>query len=230
MRLDYYLAHAESMSRKDAKIAVSKGMIKVNGVLAKKANQTVQETDEVVLNGRVLIWQSNRYLMLYKPTNFVCANQDAENAIVMDLLPANILKDLNIVGRLDKDTTGLLFLTTDGQWLHRITSPKYDCHKTYLVDLAEPIADEEVQLLENGILLRGEAANTLPAKVERVQPLQIRLTIAEGKYHQVKRMMGAIGNKVVRLHREKIGNIELDDQMQPGDFRDLTAAEINQFI
>ena len=229
MRLDYYLAHAEGMSRKEAKVAVSKGQIEVNGQLVKKANHQVSESDNVLLQGRQLVWQQERYYMLHKPADYVCATQDAEHAIVLDLLPNQLHKDLKIVGRLDKDTTGLLLLTTDGQWLHRITSPKHACRKTYLVNLATAISADAVSQLEEGVMLNGESVATLAATVEVLADTCIRLTIEEGKYHQVKRMLAAVGNKVVALHREKIGAVLLDEGLTEGEFRILTPTEVAGF-
>lgn len=226
MRLDYYLSHAQGLSRKDAKINITRNKIKVNGVVIKKANHQVLENDQIMLSGVVLNWLSDRYYMMHKPTDLVCANQDAEQATVMTLLPEHLHKDLNIVGRLDKDTTGLLLLTTDGQWLHRITSPKHECSKTYLVNLDSVISEQAISELTQGVMLNGESVLTLPATVEVVAETCIRLTIKEGKYHQVKRMLAAVGNHVVSLHREGIGGVELDSELAVGEFRELTLEEV----
>ncbi len=227
MRLDYYLSHSQGLSRKDAKINITKSRVTVNGILIKKANHQVLESDQIMLGDVELSWPSERYYMMNKPADLVCANQDAEHATVMSLLPENLHKDLNIVGRLDKDTTGLLLLTTDGQWLHRITSPKHECSKTYLVNLDSPINDQAIAELTHGVMLNGESRLTLPATVEVMNETCIRLTIKEGKYHQVKRMLAAVGNHVVSLHREAIGSIELDAELSAGGFRELTSNEVD---
>ncbi|MGL5359962.1 MAG: pseudouridine synthase, partial [Shewanella sp.] len=129
-------------------------------------------------------------------------------------------------GRLDADTTGLVLITSDGQWSHRITSPKKECVKRYLVDLAEPVDSSVTALFAAGVQLRGEEGLTKPAILEILSPLRVRLSITEGKYHQVKRMFAAVGNHVVGLHRERIGQIELDAALALGEWRYLTAAEI----
>ena len=121
----------------------------------------------------------------------------------------------------------LVLLTSDGQWSHRLTSPNHHCDKRYRVTCADPVSDEDLQALRDGILLRGEEAPTLPAGAERVDAHQLLLTIQEGRYHQVKRMLAARGNKVVALHREQIGKIALDADLAPGEFRILSEEEIH---
>ncbi|TYL47443.1 pseudouridine synthase [Marinomonas sp. IMCC 4694] len=229
MRLDFYLSHVTELARKAAKIAASKGRVTVNGVVVKKANYTVQEDDEIHLDDTLLAWPSEGYYLLNKPADYVCATQDSDHPTVLDLVPPHLGQGLKIVGRLDKDTTGLLLLTTDGQWLHRITSPRSRCNKRYRMMLAEPISDEALTQLENGVMLNGEAEPTLPAVVERISECDIFLTIQEGKYHQVKRMLAAVGNKVEELHRDQIGPLELDADLAMGEFRALTDAEVAYF-
>lgn len=229
MRLDFYLSHVTVLARKAAKIAASKGRVTVNGEVVKKANYTVQENDQICLDDTVLAWPSEGYYLLNKPAGYVCATQDPDHPTVLDLVPAHLGQDLKIVGRLDKDTTGLLLLTTDGQWLHRITSPRSRCDKRYRMMLAEPISDEALKQLENGVMLNGEAEPTLPAIVERISECDIFLTIQEGKYHQVKRMLAAVGNKVEELHRDHIGPLELDADLAIGEFRALTDIEVAYF-
>ncbi|QEH17467.1 pseudouridine synthase [Histophilus somni] len=131
--------------------------------------------------------------------------------------------------RLDVDTTGLVLLTDDGQWSHRVTSPKHRCDKTYLVTLADPVEDFYQAEIEKGILLRSEKTPTKPATLEILDDYNVNLTISEGRYHQVKRMLAALGNKVVDLHRWKIGAIMLDDNLSDGEFRPLSEAEIAVF-
>ncbi|WP_438466404.1 pseudouridine synthase [Marinomonas sp. PE14-40] len=222
MRLDYYLAHAANLSRKEAKIAIARGRVLVNGESKLKANTSVTDNCDVILDKKSLSFQQNRYYMMHKPEGVVCALQDDEHSVVLDLLPNEIKKELKVVGRLDKDTTGLLLLTTDGQWLHKITSPKHDCPKTYLVDLADKIEQDAVSALEQGVLLNGEIDLTKPAKVVIHSDKQISLTISEGKYHQVKRMLAAVGNKVEALHRSQIGSLVLPAALPLGEFQELS--------
>ncbi|MGO3346217.1 MAG: 16S rRNA pseudouridine(516) synthase [Marinomonas sp.] len=229
MRLDFYLSHVTDLARKASKIAASKGRVTVNGEIIKKANHPVQESDVIYLDDTRLAWPSEGYYLLYKPAGYVCATEDAEHSTVVDLLPSHLGQSLKVVGRLDKDTTGLLLLTTDGQWLHRITSPKKACSKRYRVVLVDTIDDAALEQLEKGVLLNGESHLTLPAIVERLSDNEIFLTIQEGKYHQVKRMLAAVGNKVETLHRDQIGELTLDESLSPGEFRALTESEVSYF-
>ena len=167
-----------------------------------------------------------RYLMLHKPTGYVCANSHSEYPVVVDLIRLPRWQELQIVGRLDLDTTGLVLLTDDGQWNHRITSPRSECTKIYRVATANPIAQETVEFFAAGVQLHGEKALTRPAQLELISSHEARLQIHEGKYHQVKRMFAAAGNLVVGLHRESIGDIQLDPALAPGEYRALTEDEI----
>jgi 16S rRNA pseudouridine516 synthase len=198
--------------------------------------------ESIVVDGEAVIQQSHLYLKMHKPEGVVCATSDAENPTLIDVLfeQAELLNDtavilaleksqLQIVGRLDKDTTGLVLLTTDGEWNHKVASPKSQCDKTYSIGLAEPIAEKDIQQLSEGIVLKGEIKPTLPATVSVRSETEIDLTIQEGKYHQVKRMLAAIGNKVIALHRISIGQIRLTEDLEPSQFRHLTTNEINQF-
>jgi 16S rRNA pseudouridine516 synthase len=157
----------------------------------------------------------------------VCSTADGEHQTVLDLLFTSNRESLHIVGRLDLDTTGLLLITDDGQWSHRITSPKHQHAKIYHATLTDDISDEAIKRLETGLTLKGEDKPTLPAEVERLDSKTILLTLYEGKYHQVKRMLAAVGNHVERLHREQIGKIILDDGLKAGEWRELSADEIN---
>ncbi|MBJ7555621.1 pseudouridine synthase [Marinomonas spartinae] len=229
MRLDFYLSHVTNLARKASKVAIAKSRVTVNGEVIKKANHPVEEKDVVCLDARPLAWPSEGYYLMNKPSGYVCATQDADHPIVIDLLGTHLGQPLKVVGRLDKDTTGLLLLTTDGQWLHRITSPKSVCQKRYRMTLAEPIDDHALKQLEEGVMLNGEQVPTLPAKAQRIAEAEIFLTIQEGKYHQVKRMLAAVGNRVETLHRDQIGPLVLDEGLQPGEFRELTKNEVAYF-
>jgi 16S rRNA pseudouridine516 synthase len=145
---------------------------------------------------------------------------------VLELLDEDNLEQLHAAGRLDIDTTGLVLLTDDGQWSHRITAPRSQCRKTYYVETADPIAPELVALFKEGVQLKGEMRPTLPADLVIIHEQAARLTLQEGKYHQVKRMFAFAGNRVELLHREAIGPIALDDDLEPGQYRALTAEEI----
>ncbi|WP_105188453.1 16S rRNA pseudouridine(516) synthase RsuA [Pseudoalteromonas sp. T1lg48] len=225
-RLDKFISNLAEIPRTHAKAAIKKKRVTVNGEVTRQLDQSVTEQDEIMLDGEILTYQGIRYFMLNKPEGYVCANSDELHATVFELLDEPNLNELHIAGRLDIDTTGLVLISNDGQWSHQITSPKKQKFKTYLVELAEPLSEQAVSELEQGVQLHGERDLTLPAKVEVLAPYQIRLHIVEGKYHQVKRMLAAVGNKVVTLHREAIAGIELDPALAPGEYRPLSEEEI----
>ena len=227
MRLDYFIANASDLSRKEAKRAVSKGQVELNGGPCRQASTQVTAGDDIRLDGTGLSLPGERYLMLHKPQGVISATTDSQQPTALDLLPAGLREGLHIAGRLDRDTTGLLLLTTDGQWSHRITSPRAGCDKTYRVGLSEPITREAIAQLERGVLLKDESAPTRPAGVKSVDDQTVELTISEGRYHQIKRMMAAVGNHVDSLHRLRVGAILLDGSLAPGDFRALTSDEIS---
>ena len=226
MRLDYFVAHATGLSRAEVKRLIRAGAVSVPGLMRISAATRLDGEEQVQLNGEPLSLPQPRYLMLHKPAGVVCSTDDPRHRTVLSLLPAEQRSGLHIAGRLDLDTTGLVLLTDDGDWSHRVTSPNSGCHKTYLVSLAEPLATEALAQLREGILLRGEKKPTLPATVEQLDDRQIRLTISEGRYHQVKRMLAAVGNHVAGLHREAIGAICLGD-LPEGESRPLSEQEID---
>lgn len=227
MRLDYFIATASGLSRKDAKRAIGKGQVERNGHPCRKPSVQIDSADDIKLDGTRLSLPEERYLMLFKPEGVISATTDSEQPTTLDLLPPGVREGLHIAGRLDRDTTGLLLLTTDGQWSHRVTSPRAGCEKTYRVGLSDPMTQEAVSRLETGVLLKGESAATRPAGVRVINEHTVELTIGEGRYHQVKRMVAAVGNHVKSLHRLRIGEITLDESLAPGEFRALTPEEIS---
>lgn len=226
MRLDKFLSQNSDYSRSLIQQAIKAGRVTVNNVIAKKGDQKLLGDEIVALDGKLVEIFQTRYLMLHKPVGYVCANSDSEHPVVVDLINLPRWQELQIVGRLDIDTTGLVLLTDDGQWNHRITSPRHECQKTYKVTTAAPIDSEIIELFAQGVQLHGEKAPTRPAQLELLSAQEARLHIHEGKYHQVKRMFAAAGNHVVSLHREAIGAIQLDPMLSEGDYRPLTADEI----
>jgi 16S rRNA pseudouridine516 synthase len=229
IRLDQFIANSSELSRKDAKRAIGRKRVSVDGEIVTSPNVKIPDTSHVILDGTPLSLPSELYLMLHKPSGYVSATRDGEHPTVLDLLPAELARrtGLHIAGRLDMDTTGLLLLTTDGQWSHRITSPRHACRKVYRVSLDRPLDTTAQKTLENGLMLEGEKHPTLPAEVHRLEDRLIELTIGEGRYHQVKRMMAAAGNHVTGLHRQRVGAITLDPALEPGQFRALTQEEID---
>lgn len=227
MRLDKFLAESTDLSRSQARKVLSAGEITVNGNVVEKGTFIVNDGDVVAWDNEPLELVGLRYIMLNKPVGYECSLKNSQHPSVMDLIDIEKRDRLHTVGRLDVETTGLILITDDGQWTHRIISPKHRCDKVYVATLAEPLCDEAEASFAKGILLDGETRPTLPAMVERVSPTQARLTIQEGKYHQVRRMFAALGNHVEQLHREQIGPLKLDDDLAPGESRFLTTEEVN---
>lgn len=226
MRLDKFLSQYTDYSRSLIQQAIKAGRVTVDDVIAKKGDQKISGNEIITLDEKPVEAFQTRYLMLHKPAGYVCANSDSEYPVVVDLIRLPRWQELQIVGRLDLDTTGLVLLTDDGKWNHRITSPRSECAKIYRVTTANPIAPETAELFATGVQLHGEKALTRPAQLELISSHEARLQIHEGKYHQVKRMFAAAGNLVVGLHRESIGDIQLDAALAPGEYRALTADEI----
>jgi 16S rRNA pseudouridine516 synthase len=229
MRLDQFIATSSELSRKEAKRAIATGDVQVNGIVWKNSATAVPANAEVMLQGEPVALPTERYLMLNKPAGFISATRDSDQPTALDLLPAELARNLHIAGRLDADTTGLLLLTSDGQWSHRVTSPRVECPKTYQVALSAPISQAAIAALEAGVMLRNDTKPTKPAQVTVLQSQLVELTISEGRYHQVKRMLAAVGNHVTTLHRSRIGGVTLDPALAAGEHRFLTSAEIASF-
>lgn len=229
MRLDKYLCDALGATRKEATKIIKSGDVTVDDVVQKSGSFKVGDGSIVEWQEREIRKPGPRYIMLFKPDGFVCSHEDGFNHTAFVLLDEVKMEDLHFAGRLDVDTTGLVLITDDGKWSHRITSPKHKCEKTYRVWLVDPIEADYIEKFAQGIELRNEKEATLPAILEIVDEddKEVLLTITEGKYHQVKRMFAALGNKVEHLHRERIGEILLDESLEPGEYRYLTEEEIN---
>lgn len=226
MRLDKFICDCTGLTRTQAGKSIRQGLVSINSELVKQAARQVSVTDQVELDGEPLQLIGPRYIMLHKPAGYVCANDDPEHPIVFTLLDEPLVERLHTVGRLDLDTTGLLLLTDDGQWSHRLTSPKHHVAKTYRVWTADPIPADAIAQFAAGVMLRGEKELTKPAQLELVATHEALLTIHEGRYHQVKRMFAAIGNKVERLHRERIGALQLPVELAEGEYRTLSEHEL----
>lgn len=227
MRLDKFLCDVLGITRKEATHLLKSKTVTVNEEVVKSGATKLTEECVVEWQGRELQLQGPRYIMLYKPEGFVCSHEDGSNPTVFELLDEVKMDKLHFAGRLDVDTTGLVLITDDGQWSHRITSPKHKCEKTYRVWLADPVQPDYEQKFKEGIQLKSETGLTLPAHLDVRAEKEVLLTIHEGKYHQVKRMFAALGNKVEFLHRERIGEIEMDESLELGEYRYLTQEEID---
>ena len=234
MRLDKFISKATELSRKESKKILHASEVTVNDEVVKDPGLHVDIiNDEVLWAGEPLsVATGNRYILLHKPEGFECTLKAKEYPIVTELIAVPELGSLRIAGRLDVDTTGALLLSDDGGWLHRVTSPKHEHTKVYELTLADPMNEEEqadaIKKVGEGILLEGDYEPTKPATLEFIDEKHARLTLEQGKYHQVKRMMGYFGNKVVELHRASIGHITLDG-LERGDSRFLTPEEVAKF-
>jgi len=233
MRLDKFICKSTELTRNEAKKLLKLGEVKVNGEVAKNPAMQVHENNEITVDGRPLTARTSRYFMLHKVPDTICSNVDEVYPSVLHFIEVDKAFDLHIAGRLDADTTGLVLITDDGRWSHNVISPKKHCQKIYRVWLRDEIDHEKLpELIEQfkaGIQLQGEALLTRPAVLVHVEDNEVLLTITEGKYHQVKRMFAAVGNKVIALHREQIGSIKLDD-LSAGDWRELTEEEVKEFV
>lgn len=227
MRLDKFLSNNTDLSRREVKYLIRDGLVVVNDVVLKSASTHIDEDARVVLDGDDIKTIGLGYFMLNKPEGFVCANKDSEHPTVFDLI-REPNADLHVAGRLDIDTTGLVLITGDGKWSHRVTSPRHECVKVYRVWTEEFITQNMIDRLEAGVFLQTEKIRTKPAEIEKIAEDEILLSISEGKYHQVKRMLHSVGNAVDRLHRESVGHIALDDSLAPGEYRALTPDEIER--
>lgn len=227
MRLDQFVGQALQISRNEAQKLIRAGAISINHEIVTKAPTNISDNTQVYYAEELLSLPGLLYLMLHKPLGVISATEDTSQRTVLDLIKHPHRRLLHPVGRLDKDTTGLLLLTNDGQWSHRITAPRQHVPKVYLAQLAEPLSDLAAQQLLQGVLLQGEKQIVTASKVEMIPQQQVRLTIHEGKYHQVKRMLAAVGNRVETLHREQIGALSLDPKLPAGEWRFLTPSEID---
>lgn len=227
MRLDKYLSCQNYGTRSQLKKDIKNGLVSVNGVIIRQSEYQIDENnDKVQYGNRPCVYEEYVYYMLNKPAGVVSATKDEKDKTVLSLLTGTGRDDLFPVGRLDKDTEGLLLMTNDGALAHKLLAPGKHVEKIYECTLVEPLTDAQKVMLEEGVDI-GEKKFTLPAKVTMTEPTQITLTITEGKFHQVKRMLSAVGNQVLFLKRICMGNLYLDSDLKPGEYRKLTREEIN---
>ena len=224
-RLDKFLCDKKIGTRSQVKVLIQKGLVTVNGEVVKKADAKVADTDTVCCQGEILSAGEFGYFMLNKPAGLISATEDPSQQTVIDLFKDEPYKGLYPVGRLDKDTEGLLLITNDGPLGHKLLSPKKHVPKTYYAKLAHELAREDIEALENGVDI-GEKNLTLPAKIEVLDETAVYITITEGKFHQVKRMFESVSNKVLYLKRISMGNLCLDESLGLGEYRALREEEI----
>lgn len=226
MRLDKFLTECGVGSRSEVKKLMSMKKITVNGTVPKNSDIKIDEIkDKIEYNGKELQYKEFRYYAMNKPAGLITATEDKREKTVMDILPEWVIqKDLFPIGRLDKDTEGVLLFTNDGEFSHKILSPKNHVEKEYFVVLEKSISDEEMKRVESGVNIEG-GYNTKESKTKRVSENELLLTIVEGKFHQVKQMMEAVGNRVTYLKRVRFAEFELGD-MEIGSVKEIEKIDI----
>lgn len=231
IRVDKYLTDCGTGTRSEVKKLIQKGRISINGTVIKDPGTKIDlDKDIVCNNNEPVVYEQFRYFMLNKPMGCVSATKDNLSATVLDILKNENTKGLFPVGRLDKDTEGLLLITNDGMLAHNLLSPKKHVEKLYYVEADKKLSDENMTEMENGVDI-GDEKLTLPSKIEFVGDSQNKycynLSIKEGRFHQVKRMFEAFGSNVTYLKRLNMGSLILDDDLLPGEYRKLSEEEIN---
>ena len=230
MRLDKFLCETGFGTRSQVKELLKKGQVTVNGVAAKKPEQKIDEhKDQITCQGKTASYEKYVYYMLHKPAGVVSATEDKREKTVLDLLKSEDRRDgIFPVGRLDKDTEGFLLLTDDGDLAHRLLSPRKHVDKTYYAKIAGSVTEAHIERFREGLDI-GDEKKTLPAMLEilasKPETSEIRITIHEGRFHQVKRMFEAVGCKVTYLKRLSMGAVALDETLAPGDYRPLNEKE-----
>ncbi len=227
MRVDRFLSNLPRFNRKQVRLLLVERRIKVDGQVVSDPHFEVREFSRVECDDEVLqAGKPPRYFMLHKPPGCVSATSDPRHPTVLDLIDEPDKDELHIAGRLDFNTTGLMLITNDGSWSRRLTQPQTKLPKIYYVETEQDIGPEYAQTFAQGLYFAFEDLITQPAELVMLGPKSARLGIVEGRYHQVKRMFGHFDNKVLRLHRERMGPLVLDEALAPGEYRPLTAEEI----
>lgn len=227
MRLDKFLAHLNYGSRKEVQAMIKAGRITINSISVRDPAWKVSpETAVITFDAQTITYHAQRYFMLHKPSGVVTANRDARHQTVLDLFPSAERRGLFAVGRLDRDTEGLLLLTDDGALSHALMSPKQHVKKIYEAMVEGTLLPQAAEQFQAGLVLK-DGTECRPAVLEPMEePQWFRIILYEGKYHQVKRMLAAVGGKVIRLRRVQLGDLRLDPALQPGQFRSLTEQEL----
>ena len=225
-RLDKIISNRTGISRKDAKAAISSGKVTVSGNIIRSSDFKVSENDEIFLEGKKISGNAHIYIVLNKPKGYVSATEDPEQKTVIELVPPELFRNgIFPSGRLDKDTTGLMIITDDGDFAHRILAPRKHVPKKYAVTIDLPVTEEMAKGFENGIELSDGVCKS--AKLFKTGEYTCEVTISEGRYHQIKRMFGCFGAKVTELHRLSMGGFSLPENLLPGECRELTENELS---
>lgn len=227
MRVDRFLSNLPRFNRQQVRLLLVEKRVRVDGIIVSDPHTEVLEFSRVEVDQDVLqVGKPARYFMLHKPQGCVSATRDQEHPTVLDLIHEPDKQDLHIAGRLDFNTTGLMLITNDGSWSRRLTQPQTKLPKVYYVETEQEIGPEYAIKFTEGLYFAFEDLTTLPAELVLLGPTSARLSIVEGRYHQVKRMFGHFDNKVLRLHRERMGPLVLDNALKPGEYRALRTEEI----
>ena len=228
MRLDKYLAEAAQCTRSESRELIRKGRVSVNGAVCRRPEQQVSEMDSIALDGKSRPRQAFVYIMLNKPAGVVSASADKQDTTVVDLVhSAYPRRELLPAGRLDKTSTGFVLITDDGAFAHDILAPRHHVPKTYRVTIDTPLTREMAEGFARGVVL-ADRVQLAPAEVSPLTAdgRTVRVVLHQGVYHQIKRMFGVYGAGVDQLHREAIGSVWLDRDLAPGQWRELTEAEV----
>ena len=231
-RLDRYLSEQLAINRKDVRLLLAQGRVKLDHKTANSIQQLVDEYTHVQFDGQVLQAKQPHYIQLHKPKGVVSATKDPKHTTVLDLLPTGQPDNLHIVGRLDFNSTGLLLLTNDGRWSRRLSEPSSNIFKRYVVTLDKPVTEEVIATFAEGIYFAYEDITTRPVTLHTLteDKLCAEVIMAEGRYHQIKRMFGYFQTEVLSLHRTAVGNLTLDEQLEPGQSRELTVTEVSDIF
>ena len=227
MRLDKYISSCGAATRSEVKKLVKNGAVTVNGITAGKPDEKVDENADVIcVNGARLNYRKYIYLMLNKPQGYISATEDKHYPVVTELIPEEYAHFAVFpVGRLDIDTEGLLLLTNDGQFDHRMTSPRKNVYKRYFAVLDKPAEPSDIEVFAQGMKFEDFTAKSARLEITE-NPTEVYIEIAEGKFHQIKRMCRRVGKNVTYLKRVAIGSLPLDEALEKGEVRPLTAAEL----
>lgn len=225
-RLDRYLSKTLGINRRDVKPLLAQGRVQVDGRSVGGTDHLIDEFSHVSIDDRLLQAKLPVYVMFHKPVGILSATSDPQHTTVIDMLQRPDKDDLHIVGRLDRGSSGLLLLTNDGRWSRALMAPECDVPKVYLVTLQNPLTSDYVKAFAEGMYFGYEDITTRPARLEILEERLARVTLVEGRYHQIKRMFGRFRNPVLALHRTAIGNLPLDPALAPGQSRELTPVEL----
>lgn len=227
-RIDKIISSQGKYSRSEIKKLASQGRIKINDNIVKKVNEKIDiETSTIYIDNEKLDFKRNIYLILNKPKGYISASEDRSQKTVLDLIPEKYFrKGLFPAGRLDKDTTGMMIITDDGEFAHNILAPRKHIEKTYRVQIDVDITEEMKEKFKQGIILKDHVC--CPATIVVEDKNTALITVTEGKYHQIKRMFGCFGAKVVNLHRISMGGLQLPSDLKEGQCRELTAEELEK--